>query len=85
MNAFTMPFLCADFGPWRKMSSAMPPMSAITTSSVTMCPSHQDQRGELLKSGRKGLLWRLLERPVLPGDLGVFVEHTYIRFLSVLS
>ena len=28
---------------------------------------------------------RLLERPLLPGDLGVFVEHAYKRFLSVLS
>ena len=67
------------------MSRAMPPMSAITTSSVTMCPSHQDQREELLKSGRKGLLWRLLERALLSVDVGVFVEHIHKCFLSVLS
>ena len=45
----------------------------------------RSQPGELLKPGWKGLLWRLLERALLPGDLGVFAEHTYKRFLSVLS
>ena len=29
----------------------------------------RSQPGELLKPGRKGLLWRLLERTLLPGDL----------------
>ena len=42
VNVFRMPFLCADSGPWRKMSRAWPPMSAITTSSVSTCPSHQE-------------------------------------------
>ena len=35
VNVFNKPFLCADSGPWRKMSRAWPPMSAITTSSGT--------------------------------------------------
>ena len=42
VNVFTMPFLCADSGPWRKMSRAWPPMSAITTSSASTCPSDQE-------------------------------------------
>ena len=42
MNVFRMPFLCADSGPWRKMSMAWPAMSAITTSSGSTCPSHQE-------------------------------------------
>ena len=42
VNVFRMPFLCADSGPWRKMSRAWPPMSAITTSSGSTCPSHQE-------------------------------------------
>ena len=42
VNVFTMPFLCADSGPWRKMSRAWPPMSAIMTSSGSTCPSHQE-------------------------------------------
>ena len=42
VNVFPMPFLCADSGPWRKMSRAWPAMSAITTSSGSTCPSHQE-------------------------------------------
>ena len=42
VNVFRMPFLRADCGPWRKMSRAWPAMSAITTSSGSTCPSHQE-------------------------------------------
>ena len=42
VNVFRMSFLCADSGPWRKMSRAWPSMSAITTSSGSTCPSHQE-------------------------------------------
>ena len=42
VNVFTMPFLRTDSGPWRKMSRAWPAMSAITTSSGSTCPSHQE-------------------------------------------
>ena len=42
VNVFRKPFLCADSGPWRKMSRAWPPMSAITTSSGSTCPSRQE-------------------------------------------
>ena len=42
VNVFKKPFLCADSGPWRKMSRAWPAMSAITTSSGSTCPSHQE-------------------------------------------
>ena len=45
----------------------------------------RSQPGELLKPGWKGLLWRLLESPLLPENVGVCVEHIYICFLSVLS
>ena len=84
VNVFTMPFLRADSGPGRKIR-AWPPVSAITTSSGSKCLSHQSQPGELLKPGRKRLLWRLLERALLPGDVGIFVKHFYKCFLSVLS
>ena len=42
VNVFTMPFLCADSGPWRKISRAWPAMSAITTSWGSTSPSHQE-------------------------------------------
>ena len=64
MNVFTMLFLCADSGPWSKISSAWPPMSAITTSSGTTCPSQQEsawgatearQEKVILEVVRKGI------------------------------
>ena len=42
VNVFTMPILCADSGPWRKMSRAWPAVSAIATSSGTTWPNHQE-------------------------------------------
>ena len=45
----------------------------------------RSQPGELLKPGRKRLLWRLLERVLLSENVGVCVEHIYKCFLSVLS
>ena len=85
VNVFTIPFLCADSGPWRKMSRAWPPMSAITTSSGSTCPSHQESAWGAAEARQKGLLWRLLERPLLPDFFNLFVEHIYKCFLSVLS
>ena len=64
VNVFTMPFLCADSGPWRKMSRAWPPMSAIMTSSASTCPSHQESawraaeaRQEIKGYCRRGYKW----------------------------
>ena len=85
VNVFTMPFLSADSGPWRKMSRAWPTMSAITTSSGSTCPSHQESAWGAAEARQKGLLWRLLERPLLPDFFNLFVEHIYKCFLSVLS
>ena len=65
MNVFTMPFLCAGSGPWRLMSRASPPMSAIMTSSDSTCPSHQEsswgaaeawQEKEFVEVVRKGIV-----------------------------
>ena len=44
----------------------------------------RSQPGELLKPGRKGLLWMLFERVLLSGDVGVIAEHIYKCFLSGL-
>ena len=65
VNVFTMPFLCADSGPWRKMSRAWPPMSAIMTSLGSTCPNHQEsawgaaeatQEKVVVKVVRKGIV-----------------------------
>ena len=85
VNVFIMPFLSADSGPWRRMSRAWPAMSAITTSSGSNVRVTSSQPGELLKPSRKRLLWRLLERALLSGNVRVCVEQIYKCFLSVLS
>ena len=72
VNVFRMPFLCADSGPWREMSRAWPPMSVITTSSSSTCPSHQEsawwaaearQERVIVEVDRKGIVvgkcWRM--------------------------
>ena len=65
VNVLTMPFLCADFGQWRTMSRAWPAMSAITTSSGSTCPSHQEsawgaaearQETGIVEVSRKGMV-----------------------------
>ena len=72
VNVLTMPFLSADSGPWRTMSRAWPAMSAITTSSGSTCPSHQEsawrtveaiQEKVIVQAVRKGIVvwkcWRM--------------------------
>ena len=82
VNVFTMPFLCVHPSPWRRMGRAWPATSAKTTSATTC---HQDSAWRGAESSRTGLSWRLLERPLLSGNVAVCVEHIYKCFLSVLS
>ena len=68
VNVFNMPFLRADSGPWSRMSRAWPAMSAITASSGSMCPSHQElawgaveaiQEKVIVETVRKGIVvWK---------------------------
>ena len=75
VNVFTMPFLCADSGPWRRMSRAWPPMSAITTSSGSTCPGHQESAWGAAEARQERVMWRLLEKALLSGNAWVCVEH----------
>ena len=77
MLVFTMPFLCVDSGPWRRMSRAWPPMSAITTSSGSTCPNHRESTWVAAELRQERLLWLLLLRVLLPADV---VEHIYKCF-----
>ena len=82
MNVFTMPFLCADSGPWSKMSRAWPPMSAITTSSGTTCPSHQESAWGATKARQELVIVEVVRK-------GMFVVTylsicwTHLQMLSV--
>ena len=84
VNVFTMPFLGADSGPWRKMSRAWPPMSAITTSSGSTCPSHQDsdwgatearQERGIVEVVRKGHFCRTMLEYLLNTSTNVFCQY----------
>ena len=80
VNAFTMPFLRADSGPWRKMSRAWPPVSMITSSSDTTCPSHQESGWGTAEARQEKVTVEVLERVLLPVEAGVFIEHNYHYF-----
>ena len=80
VNVFTMPFLCADSAPWRKISRAWPAMSAITTSWGSTSPSHQESAWGAVEAIQKGLLWRLLEGALLSWNVALCVEHIYKCF-----
>ena len=65
VNAFTMPFSCADCVPWRKMSRVCPPMFAITTSSGTMCPSHQESAWGAAETRQKRVIVEVVKKAIV--------------------
>ena len=67
MNVFTMPFLCADPGPWRKMSRACPAMSAITTSSGSTCPSRQESAWRTAEARQEKVIVEVVRKAIVPG------------------
>ena len=86
VNVFTMPFLCANSGPWRTMSRAWPAMSAITTSSGSTCPSHQESAWGAAVARQEKVIVEVARKAILAGKCySVCAEHIYKCFLSVLS
>ena len=67
VNVFTMPFLCADSEPWRKMSRAWPTMSAITTSSGSTCPSHQESAWGAAEARQERVIVEVVRKAVIAG------------------
>ena len=67
VNDFRMPFLCADSGPWRKMSRAWPPMSAITTSSGSTCPSHQESAWWAAEASQEKVIVGVVRKDIVVG------------------
>ena len=81
MNVFTVPFLSADSGPWRKMSRACPAMSAIMASSGTTCLSHQESAwgagNGYCRGCQKGHCSRVMLEYVLNTSTNVFCQYCY--------
>ena len=72
VNVFTMSFLCADSGPWRRMSRAWPPMSAITKSGST-CPCHQEPAWGAAEARQE---WDIMEKGHCCREMLEFVLRT---------
>ena len=82
LNDFTMPFLCADSGPWRKMSRAWPPMSAITTSSGSTCPSHQESAWGAAEARQERVIVEVVRKAIVAGQF-LFICWTHLQIFSV--
>ena len=82
VNVFTMPFLCADSGPWRKMSRAWPPMSAITTSSGSTCPSHQESAWGAAEARQERVIVEAVKKPIFVVKCGNMC-WTHLQMFSV--
>ena len=67
MNVFTMPFLRADSGQWRKMSRARLPMSAIMTSSGSTCPSHQESAWGATEARQEMVIVEVVRKAIVVG------------------
>ena len=65
MFVFTMQLLCADSGPWRKMSRARPPTSAIMTSSGSTCPSHQESAWGAAEARQKKVTVEVVRKAIV--------------------
>ena len=82
VNDFTMPFLCADSGPWRKMSRAWPAMSAITTSSGSTCPSHQESAWGAAEARQEKVILEVVRKGIVVGKCWSMC-WTHLQMFSV--
>ena len=82
VKVFTMPFLCADSAPWRKMSRAWPTMSAITTSSGSTCPSHQESAWGAAEARQEKVIVEAVEKAIVVGKCGNMC-WTHLQMFSV--
>ena len=82
VNVFTMPFLCADSGPWWKMSRAWPAMSAITTSSGSTCPSRQESAWGAAEARQERGIVEVVRKDTVAGRCWS-MSWTHLQMLSV--
>ena len=83
VNVFPMPFLCANYGPWRKMSRAWPPMSAITTSSGSTCPSHQESALGAAEARQERVILEVVRKAIVAGQFYFICCGTHLQIFSV--
>ena len=85
VNVFTMPFLCADSGPWRKMSRAWPAMSAITTSSGSTSPSHKESAYGAVEAIQERVIVEAVRKGIVVGKCCIMCwTHLQMFFVSTV-
>ena len=82
VNVFPMPYLRADSGPWRKMSRAWPAMSAITTSSGSTCPSHQESAWGASEARQDKVILEVVRKGIVGGRC-CNICWTHLQMFSV--
>ena len=82
VNVLRMPLLCADSGPWRKMSRAWPPMSAITTSSGSTCPSRQESAWWAAEARQEKVIVEVVRKGIIAGRCSI-ISWTHLQMFSV--
>jgi len=60
-------------------------MSAITTSSGSTCPSHQESAWGAAEARQERVIVEVVRNAIVAGNFFVLVENIYKYFLSVLS
>ena len=79
VNVFTMPFLCADPGPWRRMGRAWPATSAKTTSATTC---HQDSAWRGAESRQDRVIVEVVRKAIVVGKC-CSMCRTHLQMFSV--
>ena len=59
-------------------------MSAITTSSDSTCPSHQESAWGGAEVRQEKVIVEAVKKAIVVGNVGICVEHIYKGFPSVL-
>ena len=60
-------------------------MSAITTSSGSTCPSHQESAWGAAEARQERVIVQVVRKSIIAEVFYLFLEHIYKSFLSVLS
>ena len=79
VNVFTMPFLCADPRPWRRMGRAWPATSAKTTSATTC---HQDSAWRGAESRQDRVNVEVVRKAIVAGKC-CSMCRTHLQMFSV--
>jgi len=73
---------CAQTAPWSKMSRAWPPLSAITTSSGSTCPSHQESAWWAAEARLERVIVEVVRKAIV-AEQYICICWTHLQIFSV--